>query len=354
VSSPLQRAVGPDEPYAHRNESVTRPGGTLSPGRSIASERTSSTQPAAAAAVAGRGVVIGRFRLPRSLEPTVLPQPLLQSGYRSVTAVLALLALAIAVIAAAAFIIVGKAGTSGANKGTAQSGVFLTRFQGQTSGTGQRPGRPAPTLAANQAGARRTGEAVPLGVSVRGPGDGALLVVGGLANGATLSAGQPTVGHGWRLAVADLNDVMLQPPRDFVGAMDLAVELRLADDTVADRTSLRLEWEAPALPQAAPKAYEVRQLDPDEIAALLGRGERLIASGDLAAARLVLQRAAEAEDARAALALAGTYDPIVLGQRAVHGFAPNIALARTWYERAEQFGSADAPRRLEMLASRRD
>jgi hypothetical protein len=38
----------------------------------------------------------------------------------------------------------------------------------------------------------------------------------------------------------------------------------------------------------------------------------------------------------------------------VHGFAPNIALARTWYERAEQFGSADARRRLEMLASRRD
>jgi hypothetical protein len=105
---------------------------------------------------------------------------------------------------------------------------------------------------------------------------------------------------------------------------------------------------------AAAKGYEVRQLDSDEIAALLKRGDQLIASGDLAAARLVLQRAAEAEDARAALALAGTYDPIVLERRALHGFTPNIALARIWYERAEQFGSTDAPRRLEMLASRRD
>src|ERR1700674_5522152 len=288
MNSPLQRAVGPDEPYAHRDESVTpRPSGTQSDELSISTERKSFTQSAAPAAVPDRGVVIGRFRLPRSLEPTVLQQPLLVSGYRSVMAVLALLALAIAVIAPAAFIIVGKAWTSGANKSTDQSGAFLTRFQGQTSGTGQRPSRPAPTLAANQAGARGTGEAFPLGVSVRGPGDGALLVVGGLANGATLSAAQQQGDNSWRLSAADLGDVMIQPPRDFIGAMDLAIELRLADDTLADRTSLRFAWEAPALPQAAPKAYEVRQLDPDEIAALLKRGDRLIASGDLAAARLV-------------------------------------------------------------------
>jgi TPR repeat protein len=65
----------------------------------------------------------------------------------------------------------------------------------------------------------------------------------------------------------------------------------------------------------------------------------------------VLQRAAEAGDPRAALTLAGTYDPIVLEKLAVHGFAPNIAMAREWYEKARQFGSAEAPRRLEMLAT---
>jgi hypothetical protein len=369
MSNPLQHAVGPDEPYSHQNESVvSRPSGIPSQRLSITSERKSSAQAAAPATVADRGVVIGRFRLPRSLEPTVLPQPLLVSGYRSVIAALALLALAVAVIVAAGFIIIGKAWTSAANKSADQSSAVVTRVQGHTSGIGQRPSRPAPTLAANQAGARATGEVFPLGLSVRGPGNGALLIVGGLKDGATLSAGQPAADNNWRLSAADLSDVMIQPPPDFVGTMDLAIELRLADDTVADRTSLHFEWEAPVLPPpapaaapalplaatAAPKAYEVRQLDPEEIAALLKRGDQLIASGDLAAARLVLRRAAEAEDARAALALAGTYDPIVLERRAVHGFAPNIALARTWYERAEQFGSADASRRLEMLASRRD
>ena len=180
-----------------------------------------------------------------------------------------------------------------------------------------------------------------------------MVAIGGLADGATLSAGQAAGDHNWRLPAADLKDVTLQPPREFVGALDLTIELRLADDTIADRRSLRFEWAA-GVPEAKPRAYGIHQLDPDEIATLLKRGDGLIASGDLAAARLVLQRAAEAGDARAALTLAGTYDPIVLEKLAVHGFAPNIAMAREWYEKAKQLGSADAPRRLEMLASRRN
>jgi hypothetical protein len=47
-------------------------------------------------------------------------------------------------------------------------------------------------------------------------------------------------------------------------------------------------------------------LDPNEIASSLSRGDALIASGDLAAARLVLRRAADAGDARAAMTLAET------------------------------------------------
>jgi len=114
----------------------------------------------------------------------------------------------------------------------------------------------------------------------------------------------------------------------------------------------------------APKqstGYPIRQLDREEIADLIGRGEKFIKAGDLASARLVLQRAAEAGDQRAALMLAGTFDPIVLEKIGIQGFAPDIirgfapdiALARTWYERAKEFGSREAVRRLQMLASRR-
>ena len=107
-----------------------------------------------------------------------------------------------------------------------------------------------------------------------------------------------------------------------------------------------------AITQAAKPGFVFRNLDRGEIDTLVKRGEDFIASGDLAAARLVLQRAAEGGDAGAALTLAGTYDPLVLEKLGVQGLSADIAKARAWYERAKEFGSTEAPRRLEMLASR--
>ena len=57
------------------------------------------------------------------------------------------------------------------------------------------------------------------------------------------------------------------------------------------------------------------------------------------------------EDARAAFALAASYDPIELKRLGVLGAAPDVTKARDWYERAKQYGSREAPRRLELLAS---
>jgi hypothetical protein len=55
-----------------------------------------------------------------------------------------------------------------------------------------------------------------------------------------------------------------------------------------------------------------RRIDATQLDALLARGNALEATGDLARARLVFQRAVEAGNARAAFMLAETYDPIVL------------------------------------------
>jgi cell division protein FtsB len=93
-------------------------------------------------------------------------------------------------------------------------------------------------------------------------------------------------------------------------------------------------------------------LDPNEIASSLRRGDALIASGDLAAARLVLRRAADAGDARAAMTLAETYDPAILEKLGVHGVVPDLAMARGWYESAKKFGATEATQRLELLASK--
>jgi hypothetical protein len=102
----------------------------------------------------------------------------------------------------------------------------------------------------------------------------------------------------------------------------------------------------PADPSAS---FLQRRLDGEEIILLLKRGKDLIATGDLAAARLVLQRAADANHAEAALALGATYDPFVLRELKVYGFTPDAAMARVWYEKAIELGSPAAPRRLEML-----
>jgi TPR repeat protein len=79
-------------------------------------------------------------------------------------------------------------------------------------------------------------------------------------------------------------------------------------------------------------------------------GVELMTYGEVAAARVLFQRAAEAGDAAGAFALAETYDPLVLaGLRLREGIMPDIALSRTWYERARDLGSLEARDRLSRL-----
>jgi hypothetical protein len=96
----------------------------------------------------------------------------------------------------------------------------------------------------------------------------------------------------------------------------------------------------------------VRALDPKEIKLLVEQGERFIATGDLVTARIVFQRAAEAGDANAAVALGATYDPTMLAKLGVVGFSADVAKARSWYQKAEKLGSPEARRRLDILADR--
>jgi hypothetical protein len=199
----------------------------------------------------------------------------------------------------------------------------------------------------------RAGEAIPLGISVRGSDDG-LIIVRDLANGMTLSTGARLGDNSWWLSLSDLLSVTIRPPPHFVGSSDVTVELRHANTLLSDRQTLHFEWiDAPAA-ETGHRTRSMRHLSPEEIAALLRRGDLLISGGDFAAARLVLRRAAEAGDAAAALTLAETYDPAMLDKFKVHGFSADAVIARRWYEKANELGSADAPRRLEVLAGGRD
>ena len=79
-----------------------------------------------------------------------------------------------------------------------------------------------------------------------------------------------------------------------------------------------------------------------EIVALVARGDALFGKGDLAAARLLYERAADAGDGQAALRLGETFDPVFLDQAHLTGVRGDSGTAMSWYRRARDLGAADA------------
>jgi len=229
-----------------------------------------------------------------------------------------------------------------------------------------------------------------LGVEVKNYTADATVDLSGLPAGTVLSSGIARGDGQWRIIVDDLPKTRVTPPRDYVGLMTLTAEVRGSGQAIV-RGPVRLTWrqvpappdtvgvrtpnaglpvagnvatpkteppvapkiiEAPAAPAKSEAAVAPRKLNATEIAALLRRGEELLANGDLAAARLLLQRVAETKNAQAAFQLASSYDPSALKKLSNNSVAADPALAQYWYERARDWGSPDASSPLEALASR--
>ena len=100
-----------------------------------------------------------------------------------------------------------------------------------------------------------------------------------------------------------------------------------------------------------PSGPDPATLAPDEVDRLVKRGQEYLAQGDIAAARLILGRATDGHDARAALVLAQTFDPRVLKQLHVLGVKPDLGQARAWYQKAADDGSPDAAQQLATLSN---
>jgi hypothetical protein len=111
------------------------------------------------------------------------------------------------------------------------------------------------------------------------------------------------------------------------------------------------EQERPMQATFAPAAETAAfpQISDEKIAALVAGGRQLVVAGDIPNARLVLQQAAEADNATAALELGATYDPTFL-QPAMTDMG-DVRMARLWYEKAKDLGSTEAAVRLERLRS---
>jgi hypothetical protein len=150
-------------------------------------------------------------------------------------------------------------------------------------------------------------------------------------------------------------DAPKQDPLRTPAAAGLLLQHGLTEANAAQPPAEALPVAAPP-PLSAPPSSDAAvtqivslPLDADEIAMLLKRGKDAFSTGDLAAARLLLRRAAEAGSAEAALALGATFDPLVLRRLGAIGAAPDAAQARQWYQKAVALGSPTASQPLAQL-----
>ena len=139
--------------------------------------------------------------------------------------------------------------------------------------------------------------------------------------------------------------VPTDPPATNVAALGLAAPVTAAPSPSLAARPQRPPAPSPAGPQLIPE-------DRERIMALLSRGNDQLQHGNVAAARLYYQRAADAGLAQAALALASTYDPEELVRLRVVGLQPDRELARRWYERARELGASEAERRLKRFGAK--
>ena len=126
-----------------------------------------------------------------------------------------------------------------------------------------------------------------------------------------------------------------------------------ADAPREDRAAMAVEPDRPppaAATAAAPAPAAPPSLPPAMVAALLRRGEAMLAEGDISAARLLFERAARGGSGAAALALGRSHDPRFLAALGVRGLRADPEAAARWYEHASALGEAEATRLRQGLA----
>ena len=365
MSSPVQQASNLDEaikyapPWARDDARLA----TLVPDTAKIEWPPRSRRPVAAGRGFSGDLAARELQRQVRLDPVKVPEPVKVGNERSG----ARLALRICAAIGAAAIAAGAIVTVPLVRSGANAEVLGSAIMALVVGGGKQDqmavATPEPRLLLRD-DRGDTNEILPVGIEIDGNRAGVGIVLSGLAPDSQLSAGSALGVSGWRLDADQLEGLQIRPPRDYVGAMNLMVDLRLSGDRLADSKGLRLEWVArpqiqpaavvapaappatlPQAPAAEPQTAALH-LDPAEIAILLKRGQDALNNGDLVAARLLLQRAAAAGSADGALALAQTFDSIVIGRLGAVGVAADAAKAREWYQKAARLGSGLAAQQI--------
>jgi len=236
---------------------------------------------------------------------------------------------------------------------------------------------------------------LPLGIVLNKSSGGETLILNGLPEGTSLSSGNPLSSTRWSVPASDLERTFISAPENFNGTMPVTATLYSSAHDVLETKEVRFEWSHPqkedrparidasatthsesstgeptstwltmvmdwlsqtnsiALPrlerpfEQSPPVQPIPSATPAE---LMDKGERLLREGNIAAARPLLKRAAEAGSADAALDLAMTFDPAFLPNGNRDGPTADPAEAARWYQRALNLGRKDVAPDLDRVS----
>jgi hypothetical protein len=153
--------------------------------------------------------------------------------------------------------------------------------------------------------------------------------------------------------VLDLTETGVEPARtspSSAPAPDASPATGVADLNTGHQAPAGGKTElAVAIPTTPPATTRQTVQEQPLAATYTSRGDAMLVIKDFSAARKFYEYAANGGSARAAMALAGTYDPAVLTQLGAVGVRPDPALAASWYHTAAALGAPDAEARLHTL-----
>ena len=206
--------------------------------------------------------------------------------------------------------------------------------------------------------------------------------VRGLPPTAALTEGYSIAPGSWAVSLAALPELKIMLPAGTTGRSEIVVTLVSIDGAVLAETKSTLAISAAsqrsgnlvtrdAGPPAAasilragvgegtersgqppqPVTQPSVPQDRERALRLVKKGDEQLAEGNIAAARLFYERAADAGLAEGAMALAGTFDAQELARLGVRGIQPDPKQARRWYERARELGANDAQERLHRIGT---
>lgn len=218
--------------------------------------------------------------------------------------------------------------------------------------------------------------AIPVILPATKSSDYSLLTIRGLPKTISLSAGF-RFEDSWAVSLSDVDSLAMFAPSDFNGRFNMEIQLIRGQDVPPEKLTVAVEIKprsevietagvtsraayggsatragAPEPVVAPPMMLPApAKLTPKEETTMIERGNRLLQTGDITAARMVFERLGRRESAKGAFAAGLTFDPDFFRTLKVVGMKPDVRKARDWYKKAAQLGHQEAGNRLSSLGT---